>query len=64
MFAAKISLRPSPNAPELRKLHFDPVFQLRVRSERPIDECGVDAVDGAGNRPRMTLVLLSAALFL
>jgi hypothetical protein len=52
----------SQNAPELRKLRFDPVFQLRLRSERPVDKCGVDAVDGAGNRPRMTLVLLCAAL--
>ena len=53
----------SLNAPELRKFRFDPVFQLRVRSERSIDECGVDAMDGAGNRPRMILVLLCAALF-
>jgi hypothetical protein len=52
------------DAPELGELGLDTIAEFRMRGERPIDEGGVDAVDGAGNRARVTFVLLCAALFL
>ena len=55
---------PSLYTPELGELGLDAIAQFGMRSERPVDECSIDAVNGAGNRARMTLVLVCAALLL